>query len=157
MLGLHARHVRDISGRAAPIFWVVEQAASASKDIAALWAQMTENRRAGARWAAAGVLAKPGLPPRVTQHYAEEVFWVAIDPGTYRSLTLGRGLSLDDFEAWVRNFYEKMLGVVGAAVSEVDVAGRRLRPPRRPAASLAACPGRGGLRRPARARGRDAA
>jgi len=120
MLGLHARQVRDISGRAAPIFWVVEQAASASQDIAALWAQMTENRRAGARWAAVTLLAKPGLPPDVTQHYAEEVFWVAIDPGTYRSLTLGRGLSLDDFEAWVRNFYEKMLGVAGPAVSEVD-------------------------------------
>ena len=109
MLALHARHVRDISGRAAPIFWVVEQAASDSKDMAALWAQMTENRRAGARWAAAGLLAKPGLPPHVTQLYAEEAFWVASDPGTYRSLILGRGFSLADFEAWVRNFYDKML------------------------------------------------
>jgi hypothetical protein len=27
MLGLHARHARSISERAAPIFWVVEQAA----------------------------------------------------------------------------------------------------------------------------------
>jgi TetR/AcrR family transcriptional regulator, regulator of autoinduction and epiphytic fitness len=109
MLALHARHVRDISGRAAPIFWVVEQAAPDSKDMAALWAQMTENRRAGARWAAAGLLAKPGLPPHVTQRYAEEAFWVASDPGTYRSLILGRGFSLADFEAWVRNFYDKML------------------------------------------------
>jgi hypothetical protein len=45
----------------------------------------------------------------IGQHYAEEVFWVAIDPGTYRSLTLGRGLSPADFESWVRNFYDKML------------------------------------------------
>lgn len=109
MLGLHARHTRDISGRAAPIFWVVEQAAPDSKDMAALWAQMTENRRAGAHGAAVGLLAKPGLPPHVTQRYAEEVFWIAIDPGTYRSLTLGRGFSTDDFEAWIRNFYQKML------------------------------------------------
>jgi hypothetical protein len=35
------------------------------------------------------LLAKPGLPPHVTQAYAEEVFWLAIDPGTYRSLTGG--------------------------------------------------------------------
>ncbi len=55
MLALHARHARDISSRAAP------------------------------------------------------VFWIASDAGTYRSLTLGRGFSLDDFEAWLRNFYEKML------------------------------------------------
>jgi AcrR family transcriptional regulator len=80
MLGLHARHTRDINGRAAPIFWVVEQAASDSKDMAALWAQMTENRRTGVRWAAGGLLAKPGLAPHVTQRYAEEVFWVATDP-----------------------------------------------------------------------------
>jgi AcrR family transcriptional regulator len=109
MLGLHARHARHINSRAALIFWVVEQAAADSKDMAALWAQMAENRRTGSHWAAAGLLAKPGLAPHVTQRYAEEVFWVAIDPGTYRSLTLGRGFSPDDFEAWIRNFYEKML------------------------------------------------
>jgi hypothetical protein len=55
------------------------------------------------------LLAKPGLPPHVTQAYAEEVFWVAIDPGTYRSLTLGRGLSPAGFEAWIENYYDKML------------------------------------------------
>jgi AcrR family transcriptional regulator len=109
MLGLHARHVRDISGRAAAIFWVVEQAASSHPDIAALWAQMSDNRRTGARFAAAALLGKPGLPPHISQDYAEEVFWVAIDPGTYRSLTLGRGLGPAEFEAWIRGFYEKML------------------------------------------------
>ena len=39
----------------------------------------------------------------------EEVFWVAIEPGTYRSLTLGRGLSPAGFEGLVRSFYDKML------------------------------------------------
>ena len=92
MIGLHARHVRAVNGRAAQLFWVVEQAAAAHQDIAALWAEIHGNR--GRRhWYAATLLAKPGLPPHVTQAYAEEVFWLAIDPGTYRSLTLGRGLS----------------------------------------------------------------
>jgi len=109
MLRLHAHHVRAISGRAAPIFWVVEQAASAHSDIAGLWAQMTGNRRAGAQWAAASLLAKPGVPPRISQRYAEDVFWIGIDPGTYRSLTLGRGLSPAGFETWIKNFYTKML------------------------------------------------
>ena len=45
----------------------------------------------------------------VGQDYAEEVFWLAIDPGTYRSLTLGRGLSPAGFETWIRNLYDKML------------------------------------------------
>src|ERR1700761_3116069 len=73
MLRLHARHTRDISGRAAAIFWVVEQAASDNKDMAALWTQMNDNRRTGAHRAAAGLLAKPGLAPHVTQRYAEDV------------------------------------------------------------------------------------
>jgi AcrR family transcriptional regulator len=108
MLGLHARQVRAVNGRAAQLFWVVEQAA-AHQDIASLWAQMSGNRRAAAHWAAVVLLAKPGLPPRVTQAYAEEVFWLAIDPGTYRSLTLGRGLSPGGFETWIGNYYDKML------------------------------------------------
>jgi AcrR family transcriptional regulator len=109
MVGLHARHTRAISERAAPIFWVVEQAAPAHQDVARLWAQMCDNRRTGARWAATTLLTKPGLPPHLSQDYAEEVFWIAIDPGTYRSLTLGRGLSPAGFETWIRNFYVKML------------------------------------------------
>ena len=70
MLGLHARHVRTVNGRAAQLFWVVEQAAAAHEDIASLWAEMAGNRRAGADWAAVTLLAKPGLPPHLTQAYA---------------------------------------------------------------------------------------
>jgi AcrR family transcriptional regulator len=109
MLDLHARHARAISQRAAPILWVAEQAAPAHPDIAKVWAQNNDNRRAGARWAATTLLTKPGLPPQISQRYAEEVFWIAIDPATYRSLTLGRGLSPSGFETWIRNFYSKML------------------------------------------------
>ncbi len=109
MLDLHARHARTISQRAVPIAWVVEQAAPSHQEMARLWAQMSGNRRLGARWAAATLLSKPGVPHQIGQRYAEEVFWIAIDPGTYRSLTLGRGLSPVGFETWIRNFYGKML------------------------------------------------
>jgi AcrR family transcriptional regulator len=109
MLDLHARQVTDIAERSAQVSWVVEQAAPADQDIAGLWAQMSDNRRSGARWAATTLLGKPGLLPHVGQAYAEEVFWLAIDPGTYRSLTLGRGLSPAGFETWIRNLYDKML------------------------------------------------
>jgi AcrR family transcriptional regulator len=109
LLDLHARQVSEISERSAQVFWVVEQAAPADQDIAGLWAQMSDNRRYGARWAATTLLGKPGVPPHVGQDYAEEVFWLAIDPGTYRSLTIGRGLSPAGFETWIRNLYGKML------------------------------------------------
>jgi TetR/AcrR family transcriptional regulator, regulator of autoinduction and epiphytic fitness len=110
MLDLHARHhARGISERAAPILWVVEQAAPTHQDIAKVWAQNSDNRRTGAQWAAATLLTKPGVPPHIGQRYAEEVFWIAIDPATYRSLTLGRGLSPAGYETWIMNFYSKML------------------------------------------------
>jgi len=91
------------------VFWVVEQAAPADQDIAGLWTQMSDNRRFGVTWVASILLSKPGVPSHVGQRDAEEVFWLAIDPATYRSLTHGRGFSPDGFEAWIRNFYYKML------------------------------------------------
>jgi hypothetical protein len=109
MLALHAHHVRSISGRAAPIFRVVEQAAPTHHDIARLWTQMTDNRRTGAQWAAATLLAKPGLAPHTSQPYAEDVFWIGIDPATHTSLTVGRGLSPDEFETWITNLSTRML------------------------------------------------
>ena len=109
MLALHAHHARAISARAALVLWVAEQAAPAHQDVAKLWAQNNDNRRTGARWTATTLLAKPGLPPHLRQRYAEEVFWIAIDPATYRSLTLGRGLRPADFETWSRTFSGKML------------------------------------------------
>jgi AcrR family transcriptional regulator len=109
MLDLHARHARSISQRAAPILWVVGQAAPVDQEVARIWAQSTDNRRTGAKLAATMLLSKPGVPSQVGQPYAEEVIWLAIDPGTYRSLTLGRGLSPEGFEAWIRNYYRKML------------------------------------------------
>lgn len=109
MLDLHARHVRAISERAASILHVAEQAAPVHEDAARLWEQMCENRRAGVQWAASTLLAKPSLPTQVGQRYAEEVFWIATDPSTYRSLTRGRGLDSAEFEAWIRTFYRKML------------------------------------------------
>jgi TetR/AcrR family transcriptional regulator, regulator of autoinduction and epiphytic fitness len=109
MLDLHAHHARTISQRVVPIAWVIEQAAPTHQEMARLWAKMSDNRRFGARWAAATLLSKPGVPPHIGHRNAEDVFWIAIDPATYRSLTLGRGLSPSGFEIWIRNFYGKML------------------------------------------------
>lgn len=109
MLRLHARHVRSINERAAGIFWTVEHAAQADDEAAVLWAQLLENRRFGARWAAKTFLGKPGLPSIPEQAYVEDVFWVGIEPGMYRSLTLGRGFTPDQFETWTENLYVRML------------------------------------------------
>jgi hypothetical protein len=75
MLDLHAHHhARGIGERAAAILWVAEQAAPANQETAKPWAQNIDNRRTGARWAAATLLTKPGVPPNIRKRYAEEVF-----------------------------------------------------------------------------------
>ncbi|WP_156392281.1 MULTISPECIES: hypothetical protein [unclassified Nocardioides] len=109
MLKLHARHVRAIAVRSAGIFWVAEHAAQADEDAAVLWSQLLDGRRFGARWAARTLLTKSGLPRSTRQSYAEQVFWMGIEPATFRSLTLGRAFSPDQFEAWIEDFYVHML------------------------------------------------
>jgi len=61
MLELHAGHLRGVQGRSADLAFVVEHAAKSDKRVAALWRQMSENRRYGVEWAARTLLAKPGV------------------------------------------------------------------------------------------------
>jgi hypothetical protein len=68
---------------------------------------MNQNRTYAVRWAAATLTAKPGLRPGLTPAEAEATFWVALDWGTYRTLTRHAGLSPDRFEAWLRDFYAR--------------------------------------------------
>ena len=110
MLDLHAAQVRSVSERSAGTAWAVEHGASSDRRVARLWRRMTENRRFGVRWAAATLLTKPDAPPGCEQAYAENVFWLALDWGTYRTLTRDRGLDPDGFEGWLRRYYRQMFG-----------------------------------------------
>lgn len=109
MLRLHARHLRAINGRSAAVAGVVEQAAASDPAVAKLWRRMNRNRVYGVRWAAETLLRKPGRRPRLRRPYVESVFWVALDWGTYRTLTRQAHLDDDAYEAWLRAYYESML------------------------------------------------
>jgi TetR/AcrR family transcriptional regulator, regulator of autoinduction and epiphytic fitness len=108
MLDLHAAHLRRINTRSARIALVVEHTAPSEPAVAVLWKQMNDNRAFGVRWATTTLLTKPR-----TRHLAavdvERTFWVALDWATYRVLTEQAGLTADEFEAWVANYYRKML------------------------------------------------
>jgi TetR/AcrR family transcriptional regulator, regulator of autoinduction and epiphytic fitness len=109
MLDLHAMHVRGISERTAGVAWVIEHAAPSDPDVAALWEVMTKNRRTGVRWATRTVLAKPDADSSLRVDDVENTFWVALEWGTYRSLTEQRGLTATAFERWLRAYYRRML------------------------------------------------
>ena len=110
MLDLHAHLVRSVSERSAAIAWAVEHAATSDRRVARLWRTMTDNRRFGVAWASGTLLAKPDAPPHLERDYVEDVFWLALDWNTYRTLTRDRGFLPDEFEAWLRRYYRGMLG-----------------------------------------------
>lgn len=110
MLDLHAQLVRSVSERSAAIAWAVEHAATSDRGVARLWRTMTDNRRVGVGWATETLLAKHDAPPHLGRDYVENVFWIALDWNTYRTMTRDRGFLADEFEAWLRSYYRGMLG-----------------------------------------------
>ncbi len=109
MLTLHAAHLRTIHERSSRIASVVEQAASSDASIAELWMRMNHNRRVGILWATDTLLAKPGRKRGMSRTHVEAVFWVALNWGTFRTLTEQAGLDADSYESWLRRYYRSML------------------------------------------------
>ena len=105
----HAAYARPITERSALMAAVVESAARSDERLRELWATMTHNRRFGARWAATHLLAKPGLEPQATPELIETTVLLAIDWATYRTLTQEAGFSPEAYEAWMREYYARML------------------------------------------------
>lgn len=109
MLDLHASHVRSIVERTAGVAWTVEHAAAGDPDVAELWERMTRNRRSGVTWASNVLLAKPDTDPTLKRRDVENTFWLALEWGTYRTMTDQHGLTPAQFERWLRTYYRNML------------------------------------------------
>jgi AcrR family transcriptional regulator len=109
MLERHSDYAVAIDARSARVASVVESGAGSDKRVATLWARMNHNRRFGARWAAETLLQKPGVRPDLTLEEAEQIFVIAIDWGTYRTLSGELGLSREQVQEWIRRYYQRML------------------------------------------------
>jgi AcrR family transcriptional regulator len=115
MLRLHARHLRLVNTRSARIAAVVEHAAPADPAVAGLWKQMNRNRRHGVEWATDTLLAKRGRRRGLDRTDVAAVFWIALDWGTYRTLTDLAGLDDEGYEEWLRSYYSGQLLPSGSA------------------------------------------
>jgi AcrR family transcriptional regulator len=109
MLRLHARHLRVINASSARIAAVVEQAVAADPTVQGLWRQMNDNRANGVHWATETLLRKPGRRPRLRRDHVESIFWVALDWGTYRTLTELAGLDDTAYQGWLGDYYAATL------------------------------------------------
>ena len=87
---------------------MVESAAGSSQLVTGLWEQMTANLRFGAHWAATTLLTKSGHRPGLTLEQAERDFVIAMDWGTYRTLTGELGLTPGQVCDWIRSYYQRM-------------------------------------------------
>ncbi len=105
MLDLHAAHLRRVNERSADIALVVEQASSDDPLVASLWNAMNRNRAFAVDWATTVLLKKPGRRKGLRRRDVEASFWVALDWGTYRTLTRHARLAAAEYETWLRRYY----------------------------------------------------
>jgi AcrR family transcriptional regulator len=117
MLELHAGHLRAVHGRSAHLAFVVEHAAKSDKRVGALWRRMNENRRYGVEWAARTLLAMPATG-HLSASDVEKTFWVALDWGNYRLLTDYVGLSAEQYQEWILDYYLRMFALTRRAKLE---------------------------------------
>lgn len=109
MLRLHARHLRLVNAGSARIAGVVEQAAPADTTVGALWQEMSRNRDYAVGWATDTLLRKRGRRRGLRREQVASIFWVALDWGTYRTLSGEAGLDDDGYEAWLGAYYRALL------------------------------------------------
>lgn len=107
MLRLHAAHLTRVNRRSSGIAAVVENAAPTDPSVEALWQRMNDNRAYAVTWATKVMLSKPGTRDDLDEAAARAGFWVAIDWGTYRTLTRYGGLTSRRFEQWLLDFYTR--------------------------------------------------
>lgn len=106
MLTLHAAHLRRVHERSARIAFAVEQAAATDPIAADRWREMNRNRTTAIKRATETLLGKPGCKPEMSSQDVQASFWIALDWATYRTLTEQAQLTPDQYEAWLRRYYE---------------------------------------------------
>jgi AcrR family transcriptional regulator len=109
LVAAHVPHAVAITSRSARIAQAVESAAPSDPRVAEVWAQMTHNRRFGARWAAELLLTKPGVRPDLTLEQATRALVIAIDWATYRTLSGELGLDDDAIREWLLDYERRLL------------------------------------------------
>lgn len=98
---IFAEHLREAGARTAGVLSVIEAAAAADPDIAALWDKLQGQRLTGMTQAAAQFAASGVLNPGLTPAAAADVLWLLTGPWAYRALVTDRGWNLDDYQQWL--------------------------------------------------------
>jgi AcrR family transcriptional regulator len=106
-IALYASAMRAIAGRLAPVLGILQQAAAAEPELAALWHQIAERRAANMHRFAADLAAVATL--RMDPGEAADIIWATNAPELYQLLVGQRGWSAERYEQFLADTWNRLL------------------------------------------------
>ena len=106
-IAIYASAMRLIAGRLAPVLGIVQQAAPAEPELAALWREIAERRAANMRRFVADLAAVATL--RVDPGEAADIVWATNAPELYQLLADQRGWSPERYERFLADAWRRLL------------------------------------------------
>lgn len=106
-IALYARAMRAIAGRLAPVLAILQQAAAAEPELAALWRDITERRAANMHRFAASLAEVAAL--RMEPAEAADVIWATNAPELYQLLIGQRGWTPERYEQFLADTWRRVL------------------------------------------------
>jgi len=108
-LASHLEGTRRILERVAPIVHVVDAAAAADPEVAALWPDPVDPRFVVLATAADALVTKPGARPGLDPAEVTDVLYGLLSPELYLVMTAQRGWSPEQWQAWTHALLASLL------------------------------------------------
>ena len=108
-LTIYASAVRAIQGRMAPLFLALRDAAATELEAQHVWQEVSQRRAANMRLLVRDLQAAHGLRTGLSIDDAADMLWATNSSELYVLLTLERGWSADQYEAWLADTWHRLL------------------------------------------------
>lgn len=108
-LAIYARAIAAIHPRLAPLFKVLQSAASLDPDLAALWRDISKRRAKNMGLFAEELKATGGLREGSDTQEVADILWSMNSPELYLLLVEQRGWSPERFERWLADAWARLL------------------------------------------------
>jgi AcrR family transcriptional regulator len=108
-LRIYAAALRSILEELAPLFRVLQGAASLDPELAVLWQNISQRRAKNMRLLAADLAATGRLRRQLSVEKAADVIWSMNSPEFYLLLVEQRGWSSKEFEEWLSSAWVRLL------------------------------------------------
>src|SRR5579872_790036 len=108
-LRIYANALADIQPRLAPLFQVLQTAASLDADLGALWQEISSRRATNMRMLAKNLIAAGRVRTGLTESMVADVLWSMNSPEFYLLLVGQRGWSPQEFGLWLADAWIRLL------------------------------------------------